>query len=379
MSFTTTVSGGLLIQEPIDVQLRIVPAANGRFGMEIRAFGQSKDFLVDMTQGDLVKLNKRLQKTLERVVHTSPEPEVVDLALARENLQELAKEGWHAFRKIFPDPQAQDLVRTLLADAPGRIEITSECFYVPWELIYPTDPRDAVSAREFWGFRHVLSRGIPRNFSARFLEPGIKTVQPRVGLLLYNALRAAVQVELPYFQALHADGIIVLEKLAALDPERHEEGLSEVVRFFNQDRDIVHFGCHAVVEDEGLTRARMLIAEEFPLFLDNLEDNLDTICGAPLVILNACNTGKLNPLYTADFTTALLQRGARGVVATDCAVPDGLAAVFAQRLHDELMKGQRLGASLLAVRLDFLEELGNPFGLLYSMYAHPDVRIIRTN
>jgi CHAT domain-containing protein len=100
--------------------------------------------------------------------------------------------------------------------------------------------------------------------------------------------------------------------------------------------------------------------------------------GHPLVVLNACETGNLNPLYTANFAAAFLKYGALGVVATECAVPDAFAADFAQQLYTHLLAGEPLGESLLATRRYFLEEYHNPTGLLYSMYAPPSIRLAYT-
>jgi len=92
--------------------------------------------------------------------------------------------------------------------------------------------------------------------------------------------------------------------------------------------------------------------------------------------MNACETGNLNPLYTSYFSADFLKRGARGVVATECAVPDVFAADFAQQLYTHLLAGEQLGESLLATRRYFLEKYHNPSGLLYSMYAPPSIRLV---
>jgi hypothetical protein len=59
--------------------------------------------------------------------------------------------------------------------------------------------------------------------------------------------------------------------------------------------------------------------------------------GAPLVVLNACERGNLNPLYTSYFAAAFLRHGARGVVAAEGAVGDTLAAQFAEDLYGHLL------------------------------------------
>ena len=122
----------------------------------------------------------------------------------------------------------------------------------------------------------------------------------------------------------------------------------------------------------------MLLSDEFPISLQDLEVYEITIHGHPLIIMNACETGNLNPLYTSHFVGSFLKYGARGVVATECAVPDSFAADFAHKLYGHLLAGELLGESLLATRRYFLHEYHNPSGLLYSMYAPPSIRLMVT-
>lgn len=82
-------------------------------------------------------------------------------------------------------------------------------------------------------------------------------------------------------------------------------------------------------------------------------------------------------MYTSHFAGSFPGLGARGVVATECKVPDDFAAEFVEKLYEHLLNGEPLGESLLASRRFFLTERGNPSGLLYSMYASPPFRLAR--
>jgi CHAT domain-containing protein len=118
-----------------------------------------------------------------------------------------------------------------------------------------------------------------------------------------------------------------------------------------------------------------LISDEFSVTLMDIDVYDIRVAGHPLVILNACETGSANPLYTSYFAGAFLKLGARGVVATECPVPDTFAAAFAKQLYAHLLSGRPLGASLLAARRHFLDQDHNPAGLLYAMYAPPSIRL----
>ena len=78
------------------------------------------------------------------------------------------------------------------------------------------------------------------------------------------------------------------------------------------------------------------------------------------------------------FVKSFLEYGARGVIATECAVPDTFAADFSRKFYEHFLeKKQPLGESLLATRQHFLRKEKNPSGLLYSMYAPPDIQLVK--
>lgn len=372
------VSAGFSISKsrpPLDLQIRIRPHGD-TFSMEVQAGGHDwEPIRSSMTKDDLVSLNNYLRGEFEALVLTRDWGMPRDEKSELEQLRGLADAGWYAYKKVFDNDEDRALITGILEGVGyARIQITSESFYVPWELLYPKVPNKNLTYDDFWGFRHVISRAIPRSGSP---APEIFTRRPKVGLLLYDTLSAVTDIELKSFRSLHSRRRIEMERLVSLDNKRQHEGIEEVLRFLNKHRDIVHFGCHAVYKNDDPDGSWIMVADEFPVYLRSLTTYLEPLTGTPLVFLNACNTGVLNPLYTAHFTTVLLKHRARGVVATDCAVPDGLAAAFAQRLYEGFTKGGRLGTTLLDTRRTFLGEAGNPFGLMYAMYAHPDVRIVR--
>jgi CHAT domain-containing protein len=121
--------------------------------------------------------------------------------------------------------------------------------------------------------------------------------------------------------------------------------------------------------------SHLLLSDEFHISIMDLVNYEVTMSDHPLLFMNACETGNLNPLFTSYFAAAFLDHGVRGVVATECTVPDAFAADFAERLYTHLLAGERLGTSLLATRRYFLEKYSNPTGLLYSMYAPQSLRL----
>jgi hypothetical protein len=118
----------------VNVQIRI--QSHGR---EYHAYIQTDysdwySFPIHLKQDDLKELNKELQEMIEQA-SGSFEVERANVAECNERLQALAKKGSFAFKKIFDKGTPQDVLREALKEG-AIIQITSEDFFIPWELLY---------------------------------------------------------------------------------------------------------------------------------------------------------------------------------------------------------------------------------------------------
>lgn len=366
----------------IDVHIRIYPSGS-RYGADIFAMGQVRRIPIDLSAHDLADLNKQLQEEIEHTVTWFARNSDSTAKDAKEQLYPLAKLGNYAYQKIFGYRDTTDAIQNLLSRSRrALIEIASEDFFLPWELLYPVSfVGTAISYKHFWGMNHIISRIIVQNDgSAAFVPPVIPISSlPKLGLLTNNRLPAVVQTEIPFFEKLHADGKICLFRLRNLDPNpgNTQAEFEEFRDFWSNTLDLAHFACHAAYEDKHPNQLHILLSDEFPITLIDFDVYEVAIDSHPLVMLNACKTSNLNPLYTADFARKFLKLGARGVVTTECAIPDDFAAQFVQRLYIHLLAGEPLGESLLATRQYFLDKHHDPSGLLYSMYAPPSIRLVK--
>jgi hypothetical protein len=364
---------------PVHVQIRVY-REGARYGADIFAVGQMRRVPIEMSSQDLVALNNQLQGEMQVIASASVEEDNLMSTELEASLQALAEVGHFAYKLVLSHRDARAAIQELLdLSQNASIQIVSEDFFLPWELIYPADLGQPLSYEHFWGMNYVISRVIvQQNRPGAFISPVIPVTHlPRLGLLTYSNLPAVEEKEMPFFQKLEEDGKVALLKLRPLDSSKKREGFKEFRDFLEQTLNLAHFACHAFYEDETPSLSRILLSDEFPITLMDMEVYGIAISGHPLIILNACETGNLNPLYTSYFAAAFLRYGARGVVATECAVPDAFAADFAQQLYTHLLAGEPLGESLLTTRRHFLEKHNNPSGLLYSMYAPPSIRLAR--
>jgi CHAT domain len=364
---------------PVDVYIRLY-RREAQYDIEIQAVGQTLRVPINVSPDDLGTINEQLQSTMEAIARDNAgEDELTDEELATD-LRELAEAGNYAFKKAFSNATAMEAIRNISA-LPQRlsIQIASEDFSLPWELIYPVELDTELSYEHFWGMKYIISRLIVQyDRPGAFVSPTISfSSQPKFGLLTYNGLPSVEKKEIPYFEKLADDGKITLFKLRALEPDRRHEEFGELKVFWSNALDVAHLACHAFYRNKEPNLSNILLSNEFPITLKDMDVYGLKINGYPLVILNACETGNLNSLYTSSFARAFLQYGARGVVAAECIVPDVFAADFAEQLYSHILTGEYLGESLLATRRYFLKEHQNPSGLLYSMYAPPSIRLTK--
>ena len=369
---TVTVMPPVDFQEPrVNVSIRIRQVSS-HFEVEINHI----PYPIELLPHDLEPLNRQIQEAMESVASESMD-EIETMA----RLRTLAEAGHYAYTQVFGHSLVRTAIEKLLARSLRvHIDVASESFFLPWELLYPCGLDETLSFEHFWGMKYIISRTIvQRERPGSFVSDQIPFAgKPRFGLLTYSALEHVREKEIPFFENLEAGGKIALFMLRPLDPGKRYEELEEFRAFWRNSLNVGHFACHAVYHEEFPDQSYLLLSDEFRVTLRDLEVYKIRLDGYPLIMMNACETGNLNPLYTANFAAVLLKHGARGVVATECAVPDAFAAGFAEQLYTHLLAGKPLGESLLATRRYFLESHHNPSGLLYSMYAPPSIRLVKT-
>jgi len=142
---------------------------------------------------DVKELNRGLQGALQQVANSPGRENAYDAALAqlarmgnyafhrifpdsssqvasspgRENAYdaapaELARMGNYAFHRIFSDPSSQKNIRNALR-AGTIVQIVSQDFFIPWELLYD-DPLDArKDLPHYWGMKYIISQTTIQN------------------------------------------------------------------------------------------------------------------------------------------------------------------------------------------------------------------------
>ena len=56
-------------------------------------------------------------------------------------------------------------------------------------------------------------------------------------------------------------------------------------------------------------------------------------------------------------------------------MPDDFAAEFSRVFYENLIHGSTMGKSMLTARWELLKTYRNPLGLMYALFAEPEIRI----
>jgi CHAT domain len=156
---------------------------------------------------------------------------------------------------------------------------------------------------------------------------------------------------------------------------------------------ICHFACHCDTEDNYSGRYKIIFKSRMGfttqvVMLEDLRDELmrlSEIYGIKgrksLLIMNACGSAGLRPGSASSFPKLFLSKdiGFLGFVGTETTISDGFASLFAQSLYNNMLSASRipLGLAMHMARWEMLEKFNNPLGIIYSLYADPEIQVVR--
>lgn len=364
----------------IDINLRIYTRGQ-KWDMDISARGQSRTRIpVNIKNKYLLELNQRLRNAAGKAMHHAQIGGRVAQEEYEADLKALAQEGNLAFNEIFSQTEAREMMEKFFrSDKNITIEINAEDFSIPWELLYSAS-LEKPAYKNFWGMKYIVSRIINQDDRPGDIESTTIEVQskPKLGLfaLKTNNLPSISTKEIPFFQKLKKAGKISLRVLPGLDPTpaNKDSEVNRFKQFFNEPYDVAHFACHAHYDEQKSLESFIQLSKGIRISLFDLAQQPPVaIKDFPLVVLNACKMGAINPMDVRYFAGDFIKYGALGVVATEAAVPDNLAADFTRHLYKHLLNEKYLGESVLLARNELLQR-GNPIGLLYALYAPPVIR-----
>ncbi len=307
-------------------------------------------------------------------------------------LRVMARAGATLFRKLFFGPDAADdsrkigeYLRRMATEGSTRLklQIMAHTTPVPWGLLYVGDASDgaALQWENFLGMRHVIEV-IPLQNQLAVADSAIRS-DPRLSVSINVNDTIDAQMHATYVadqKTFWGHAAESRKRVHVTDRTKGAE-LKRALADATTDDQILYFYCHAAskgLNDLGGPDASSIELSDAPITLGDL--NLDApttiqLPGNPLVFINACESAELSAAFYDGFVPYFMAKGARGVVGTECKTPALFAATWAQRFFDRFLDGETLGDAFLALRQEFLNDHGNPLGLMYAVHCDGDTRI----
>jgi hypothetical protein len=337
------------------------------------------------------------------------------------NVRRLAKLGRRLWVKLFKRERRSSMYKigTWLERHPlkqgGIVQVSlhedAANFVFPWALIYdrpvPRKEYELPDPKGFWGVRYCIEQQLPSMIKGTD-EPVHIEDELKLGFMLWEQFRN-VDKEKSLMQSLRARsaGKLEISTPPITDADDCYDLLSDC------DAHVLYFYAHGYTrhrqadvgvgpnlelfmrryerldEDSPLRETYRVLyesikQEEFEpdrswieltygrLYLDELYDYIWDLQSGPFVILNMCESAQVTPSLSDSFVHFFLDRGASGVIGTECPMTVEFAHPFAEKFLRDMLAGERVGIALLNARRHFLE-LKNPLGLAYTLFGSATV------
>jgi hypothetical protein len=150
--------------------------------------------------------------------------------------------------------------------------------------------------------------------------------------------------------------------------------------------EIQHFACHCSTSNpepqqhalslgaDGAESCAVTIGELDARF-GLIEASEDPPRPGPLVFLNACASAAIPTGFSTSFVQWFLRNENRGVIGTETLIPDKFAAAFAGHFYTAFLAKEPVGQALISAKCHMVREYCNPLGIVYTMYADPDLQV----
>ena len=368
-------SGAPPLAEPLH-QLRISQAERGgnvyyEYELEAPALDLLDRFESRPITGDPQKYVSSLHKRIEDR-WLSTQGDVVEFT------QELREFGGELLDELIPEPLQQILWVNRRRFTSIQVLATEP--FIPWELVHLRQPgRPLPRETRFLGqmglVRWLYDCGWPperlqvRPTRARYVIPDY----PDRRYVLPEA-----QLERKFLE--EAFGALAVEP----QPTPVRKLISSKGAF-----DLLHFAGHGAADTDAITEARLLLQGRIEAgryieapFTTTTVNNRSDLTGAdgsrPLVVLNACQAGRLGYALTGigGFAQAFLHGGAGAFIGTQWSVGDAPARVFTETFYRRMLDG----ATVAEATVDSRERAradGDATWLAYAVYGHPNARLVR--
>jgi triacylglycerol esterase/lipase EstA (alpha/beta hydrolase family) len=304
---------------------------------------------------------------IAEVEHVIRDPDLSD----SRRLKQLQNTGSLLFDQFFPE----DMRAYLWAnrDRVCDLIVYTDEPCVPWELFHLKPPRGKRGVEP----RFLAQGGLVRWQLGSFPPQRIRVRSGKVRTICPEYADPMFKNDVGLLEAAYLH-----DRFGARPVTATPDGVERVLR--GGSFDLLHFSGHGAADAADIADAKVLLKgrrrgqEVLQEFLTSTDVSQNVAWAAagkpgPVVVLNACQTGRGGELFTTvgGFAKAFLDAGASAFVSCLWSVHEEPARVFVETLYDELLRGTPMSRATAAARTA-AREAGDPTWLAYVVYARPD-------
>ena len=314
-----------------------------------------------------------------------------DLLESLTDIENLAHQGRRALNRIFGAELIRDVflnkIERIKRDRIPTIEILSEEFILPWDLLYGFDPRPQESffkaVEYFWGMSMIIAR-----LCAKPAEEALVPYQtqvddnewinpPNIALIIDRTLPYAEDEERTLKTLKARDKIALSVFDADKDYIAETQFAREVNEFLNQDVNGIHLVCHNSSKPESRIVSFQL-GKNLYLSEYRFQDPI-VKPKATFAFLNACSTGIWHSGLALNFMRTFWRDGNMHLVAADWLIQDQVASEFTEHFYQYLIvEGDPLGKAFYRARRTLIQEGSQAkdiLSLFYGLYGAPSYKL----
>lgn len=295
---------------------------------------------------------------------------------SKKGLRTLKEIGLRLWSDIFQGfPSLESIRRKLqhLLETAGQssvLQIVSDQVFLPWQLVYLKDTHDDPSVHRFLGMRFQTEQTLALGLNLA-VSPPQKASGPIAAYFNSNLPGQTIERHKKIFREYR---------------DKESELLSDLKRVDNRS-PALYFYCHAEYNPQDKQKSWIEFTNSNArLTLGHLQDETRVdpatqvqieFKSAPLVFLNACQSGEMDSAIYESFVGFMLRdKKAGGVVGTEARMPAFFATYLAVEFWEQTKSNPSpVSKILFDLRRDCWKNYNNPLGFLYSLYTNGDFTV----
>ena len=273
------------------------------------SFGYNKRCDCSLSSEDLADLISKIAVCAEGLMYAQDR-----------DVYKLAELGHYLFRTLIADVDIREFILECLnaehSDIP-LIIIHSPRLVIPWSFVYLQEPEpDKVDISQFLGYRCVVSCNIIEPEKAK--NPAPPRIEGKVQVLgaYCDQLKYSKAVEIPFLRrvAARTQGMAQFVDfppltLSKINKASGQEDKKARAALFESSPAVVHFACHGS-NNNATTENYIRVRKLYPLTNISLcSGNRDRFKLKPIVFLNVCEMGSVDPLKFTSLSGCFSMRG----------------------------------------------------------------------